>query len=501
MNTLSVEQELAIATIKQEDISLLKLSAVAGSGKTHTLRAIAEAINPSNGLYLAYNKAIAQESKGKFPNSISCMTTHSLAYQNTVKPFKLTIGFFNYRDVKERIPFEEKLLLINTLDAFCVSEYLKVDDYCKANEISESIAKLVGSYMNKMKFGEMPSTHGFYLKYYHLLLASEAIIHDEFGLIMLDESGDINPVTLEIFKLLPSKKKIMVGDQAQAIYSFNGTINGFEAMKGIGTQLNLSKSFRVHKNIAKLIEHFMVEYIDPDAVFTGVEHKDMTIKSEAYITRTNGELISKMIECIREKIPFNLTRPAKSIFDLPLILMNLKHRGFISSPQWKFLQDDVNQYHSSKALQANFSSALGYIASEHSFDSSISTACNLLRKYDFDDVQNAFKYAKKHEKEHGHNLTIGTAHSMKGLESDHVEISTGLNIAVSKVIEKIQDNKKLTTDDRTELLLYYVAVSRAIKSISNAEHLENYLYHNESIDKQFDKVISKEVKQLELDYK
>lgn len=500
---LSNEQSKAIEVLQRPETNLLKLNAVAGSGKTHTLRAIADALRPTNGLYLAYNKAIATESKSKFPDSITCMTTHSLAYQNTVKPYKLNIGFFSYRDIKERMPFEDKILVIDTLDKFCTSKYLKVSSYCEDHNISESVAKHVGSYMNKMKSGELTVTHGFYLKYYHMLLASGAIEHEPFDLIMLDESGDVNPVTLEIFKLLPSNKKVMVGDQAQAIYTFNGTINGFKAMSNIGEQLTLSQSFRVHASIAKNIEKFMCEYIDELSVFKGIEHEDMSIKSTAYISRTNGVLIAKIIDCIKTGTAFNLTRPAKSIFELPMILMNLKPSGFISAPQWKFLQDDVNTYYSSSQIQNHYTSALAYIAAEHAFDSSIATACNLLRNNDYNEITNAFKHAKLHEKDKTHALTLGTAHSMKGLEADHVIIAADLNTAIDKLNEKKEDGKTLTKDENAEYLLYYVACSRAIKTIDNAVHLEvyeDYGMSDEEVEQRFNSVISNEIKQLEIDY-
>jgi ABC-type cobalamin/Fe3+-siderophores transport system ATPase subunit len=90
------------------------------SGKTSVLVAIAKEINPSNGIYLAYNKAIATEASKKFPKNVSCMTTHSLAYQNTVKPSKLKVGWFNWKSIKEQVPYEIRLLIIDLLDEFCL---------------------------------------------------------------------------------------------------------------------------------------------------------------------------------------------------------------------------------------------------------------------------------------------------------------------------------------------------------------------------------------------
>ena len=99
--SLTVEQQNAVNVISKEEVNLLKIEACAGSGKTHTLIEIAKAIDPQHGLYLAYNKAIAEEASEKFGGtSIQCSTIHSLAYKSVVRQWGLKIGWFNARDVQ-----------------------------------------------------------------------------------------------------------------------------------------------------------------------------------------------------------------------------------------------------------------------------------------------------------------------------------------------------------------------------------------------------------------
>ena len=59
---------------------VLKVNAVAGSGKTSTLLLLAEA-NKQPSLLLAFNKAIAEEAKQRFPSHVSCRTMNSIAYE------------------------------------------------------------------------------------------------------------------------------------------------------------------------------------------------------------------------------------------------------------------------------------------------------------------------------------------------------------------------------------------------------------------------------------
>ena len=55
---LTDEQKIILDTIQQDDVSLLKVSAVSGAGKTATLVEVSK-LYKGKQLYLAYNKAIA----------------------------------------------------------------------------------------------------------------------------------------------------------------------------------------------------------------------------------------------------------------------------------------------------------------------------------------------------------------------------------------------------------------------------------------------------------
>jgi len=396
------------------------------------------------------------------------MTTHSLAYSNTVRPYKLSIGFFSFRDIKEKIQYEDKAAIVDTLRDFCLSEHTSVSAYADTVAISPKITKLVIKYMNDMQDGKIGCTHEFYLKLYHILLATGQIQHDNFDLLMLDEAGDLNPVTLEIFKLLPATKKIMVGDENQNIYSFNGTINGFEVMKDVGIHMHMTQSFRVADHIALRVEAFCQSHLDPGMKFRGVKYDDQSIESSAFISRTNSALISEMIDLNKAGTPYNLIRPAKQIFQLPLILLSLKPRGFISNPQYKHLQDDVNDYYSDRSIADSGRSLLSYILQCHPDDVNLKSAVNLILKHSPAAVLECYKTASSHENTH-HLMTLTTAHSSKGLEFDHVTIADDFNQQLAPLIDVKPEYR--APEDQELFRLYYVAVSRSKKSISNAVHL------------------------------
>ena len=78
-HTLTEEQVEILKHIKHSNDDL-KIKAFAGTGKTSTLRTIAEFTQKINYVYMAYNKAIQVEAQSTFPKNVSCKTAHSLAY-------------------------------------------------------------------------------------------------------------------------------------------------------------------------------------------------------------------------------------------------------------------------------------------------------------------------------------------------------------------------------------------------------------------------------------
>ena len=475
---LTDEQQRIVNKIQEPEVKLIKVDAVAGSGKTTLLQAITAKLKPHKALYIAYNKAIATEASKKFGFNVECKTTHSLAYQNTVKPYNLSVGFFNWKDIRERIIFEKKILILQILNDFCLSRYdnfkIFMEDEMDMNpNMTADLFEIARTYFNKMIKGQIPITHAAYLKMYHMLLSHGKIKHNNFDIVMLDEAGDLNSVTLEIFKLLPATKKLMVGDSNQNIYTFNGTINGFDKMKNVGTEMHMTRSFRCSKRIAERIQGFCQKYIDPSMEFVGTSTPKSPDNTVAIISRNNSTLVGEMISLNNRNIKYNLTRKANVIFELVLILLNLKKDGKIFSQEWKFLQDDVNDWGYSLDLQDEHKTALSYIASVYSDYPQIKSAINLITKYEIGDIYAAYNNAKEYESSKNHLFTVSTAHSMKGLEYSTVKICDDLNESVSKVIEDSGSNPQFYGEKDIETMrLYYVACSRAINTLENAHHLE-----------------------------
>jgi superfamily I DNA/RNA helicase len=315
-----------------------------------------------------------------------------------------------------------------------------------------------------MVTGKINITFNAMLKFYHIMLAKNKIKHKEFGIVMLDEAGDLNMVTLEIFKLLPSPLKILVGDNRQNIYGFNGTINGFKELDSESTTLNMTKSFRCLPEVAESIETFCNNHMDEDMSFKGtIRERPTSMSSLGYIARNNSTLITKMIELDLVDIPYNLTRPAKTIFELMLFLMFLKPGNKkIYNDDFLHIQKAYDEYSGNNDLKIQFRTFFNYAKALFDDDINLSSAIGIILANSRDTIFQTYENAKKHEKERQkHFITLGTGHSTKGCEYDIVELAPDLK----KTFERCKANKEragsYSDNDIQELNLIYVAASRA----------------------------------------
>lgn len=430
MSQATKEQLKIVESINEND--LVKVDSVSGSGKTSTLLLIAESLKEINGKkfkakYMAYNKAIAEEAGQKFEGYVDSSTIHSIAYRAIVNQLGLKVrGFIKASEIKERIEYIKKILIIEIIEQYCLSGSTSIEKFAMnfQADLDKQDIKNIKKYFGLMKDGKFPCTHSFYLKIFHLLIVQNLIKIEPVDLLMLDEAGDVNPVTLDIFTHYPAKKKVMVGDKCQNIYSFNNTVNGFKELSKEGKILKLTKSFRVSEAIARKIEPFCQTYLDEEMEFKGFhyDHQPMDdIATHGFISRTNGALIGKMIELDLKNERYNLTRSIKAMFEVPLMIMSLREGIKIFNKDYKFLEDDVEEYFDSRSLQIEYNTIFKYIMSIHSDDISIKSACALIIKYGPAQIRETYEKAKSHAiGEDTHLITLTTAHSSKGLNKKFI---------------------------------------------------------------------------------
>jgi hypothetical protein len=80
------EEQIAIIEGAKQHTDIA-VEALAGTGKTTTLKLLADSKVGLKGTYVAFNKSIVDEAKAKFPSSVHCSTAHGLAYQSIGREF------------------------------------------------------------------------------------------------------------------------------------------------------------------------------------------------------------------------------------------------------------------------------------------------------------------------------------------------------------------------------------------------------------------------------
>lgn len=440
---LTTEQEEIIQAVK--DNELVKVIACAGTGKTTTLLQIVKAVRPKKALYIAFNKAIAEEAKTKFPTSVECKTIHALALKHVCKE----IDFLTHRDITDVTEYEDKMIVISALETFFNSSSTNINT--AFSHYDKHIEEACKAVIKRMQSDKIKSTFGFILKYFHLMLKAGHEI--DYDMVLLDEAGDTTGVTLEIFKLIKANKKIMVGDPHQNIYGFMNTINGFDKLANVGVTKKLTVTFRNSQQIAKRVELFAQKNLEKDFKFSGEgsTHKD---GSYAYISRTNSQLIFRMIMLKDANKDFTMTRSYKEIFALPLALISIRSGKEIFDSRFKWLEDEHDTFTKHISLGKDF---FEYLKEKFHMDYPLLWSIKLLRQNSFGEIFETYNYCKN-MKTSLSGITLTTAHACKGLEYDEVYIEDDLSKKVNEIIEAggPQDQTELE-----ELNLAYVACTRA----------------------------------------
>lgn len=462
--------EIVDAVLQHRGEEIIAINAVSGSGKTETADAIIRAYNPCLGFYTAFNKAIVQDSAKRFGDLIEARTIHSLAYR-FIKP-STAIEELNYSTITENISYKEKADVLKGVDDFFKSKYVNVEDYVLKRIDNTEIQYLVVKYAMYMLQDKVAPTFNYMLKCFHIMLAHGEVA-PEFDLFIFDECADMIPVTLEIFKLLKARTKVILGDKYQNIYSFMNTVNAFDKLDGL-LSFRLTQSFRCNPEVAEQIEVFGKNYLDPNFRFKGNPNIQKQItREDAYISRTNATLIRRIETLLEQGQTFSLIRPPSEIFKFPLAVYTAAQGGKVKDKQYKYLEKEYKEYQK----------IWGYTPKPYSYydhlkntidDPIVNSTINLLE--DLRDRGTSILNLTKSVTKVVNNpsIVLTTAHAFKGLEADYIYIEDDLNDQLEKAhtLKEVfeEKNRPIPQHVKEEFNIYYVALSRARFGITNNKY-------------------------------
>lgn len=463
---LTAEQQNAL-TLFSTGASLV-VEAGAGTGKTSTLVAFANSTT-RRGQYVAFNKAIVEEAKTKFPATVSCNTAHSLAFRAVGRQFaaRLRGRRMTTPTLARMLGITDPIALPGTdgqqrdLSYVFLTSYVMdaVKRFCQSadDEIGHKHFPYIEgidvpdpktgrrTYRNNDKIrarmlpyaekvwadaqdvnGQFPYCHDYYLKMYE---RSNPKIGADY--VMFDEAQDASPVLLSIVQQQTDAQLVFVGDSAQQIYSFTGARNALTCVN-VSSRAMLTQSFRFGPDVA-----------DAANVVLGRLGTAMRLRGLASIPSTVGP-VDNPTACLART---NATAVARFITDKagggrPHLVGGGKDTISFARAAAE-LQAGKRVNHRDLACFRSWAEVQDYVAND-SQGEDLKLMVKLVDKFSALTIVDALERMVPAERA---TVIISTAHKAKGLEWDTVKL--------------LDDFPVVAEMDEEELRLLYVATTRA----------------------------------------
>ena len=314
-----------------DDVNVV-VEALAGTGKTTTMKLIAERKNNKRGQYIAFNKSIVEDVKRKIPDSTKANTAHSLAYRAVGHEYRERLNGARLRhpaiaerfaieqiqfkmnnDIYRYTPVQVAHLVKSTVDNFVQSsasqigsEHVipKLEAFIQDDRLKKSIVEHVLGYAQTMwksienRDSDLPIEHQHYLKLWHL---EDPRINADF--ILFDEAQDADPVMLDIVHRQTNAQLIYCGDRFQQIYEWRGAVSALASVK-VMDRTWLTQSFRFGQDIADWGNEIL-ERLNAPHIVLGNPNQKSTVKPltnpEVVLCRTNAGMIQNVISFQEQK--------------------------------------------------------------------------------------------------------------------------------------------------------------------------------------------------------
>lgn len=450
-------------TLKQQQVSdglvrgdSLLVNALAGTGKTTTL-VYAAGQTKRRGLYLAFNRVIAEEARRRFGAHIECMTVHALARRSLpdamraklAKDFIVPAGqiedhLVRHCSIRRQEATRYRRAVVQSLAGFFRSPAeqptietipygCRIDlEYLEPVVLDRALRSCWGSMADPR--GELPLSHGAYVKWFY---SNGKVVGFDF--ILVDEAQDLGPVTIGIAKNA-ALQTLWVGDRYQSIYEWNGAENALSTIEGL-EEVYLSKSFRIGEERAELVSALLADLGE----YRGIQGnpKVRTIVGRGHqpvrIVRNNLTLLTKFLHLAEYKKVFVLSgidKITKLVRDVDCLQRGQRVRtGPLSEfESWEGVQDRAGQRFGHPYTEfVRVIEALGTRKALKLLDASATSACEA-------------------------TITLSTVHGAKGCEFDAVSIYDDFR-------GKKQRSGMMACMPPPVTRLLYVAVTRAKETL------------------------------------
>lgn len=464
----------------------LKVNAFAGAGKTSTLVELGRS-TPKRGLYLSFNRRNADEAKARFPESVDCRTTHSLAYRAVSRQFPsaklstpltsaiihmqmdlqdVSFSFLHQENGEEqerhyRLRARQIASIVGTtVRQWLYSDYPDLGQYRIAmlgsmvhwpsvvqSEVDKHVRGLCVQCWQKMSepSDPLPLSHDGYVKYWAL---SNPVLNASF--VLLDEAQDTNPVILDVLQKQECQV-VYVGDRHQQIYEWRGAVNAMEAIHS-EDELQLSQSFRFGKAIADLANKVLRQLGEttPLRGHETVESRVGRTNAQAILARTNVSVISRFIDLVIQNKKVAIQGGTKELITLLNGLLDIQNGISSDLPELLGIEswNDLKQF--TETDEGRSLAPLVSLAETHRIPKLLAMLNRACQPEDCE-------------------ILLSTLHKAKGLEWDRVEL---LSDFAPRSQPKDQQSEM---QNKEELRILYVAITRAKRELQLPEDVAEYI--------------------------
>lgn len=308
----------------------LRIEALAGCGKSTTLRYLTRGRRGGKILYTSFGAKVIQDAKGTFPPFVRVATNHALAwgigrhYQNAgrlrprvaaadvVRHFGWGRGIFApYTD-----PYGGAHACLEAVARFChsgdkrlTSAHALAPAVRRAGKRGDAevhaCARLFSDYAAEIwdemcdPDSRLPVTHDVYLKRWALTEP-----HLPYDTILLDEAQDANGVLLSVLAAQDHAQLVLVGDRNQQIFTFRGAVNALERIP-VTRDCRLTQSFRFGPEIAELANLVLADQCHSPLLLQGDPHQPGRVgavdEPDCVLARKNATLINHLFTHVRAR--------------------------------------------------------------------------------------------------------------------------------------------------------------------------------------------------------
>jgi len=477
MSVTPTHEQTAIAATSLAAGEIMLVNAYAGTGKTETLRLIAEANSDKRLVYLSFNKQTAVKAKRRFPKNTDCRTIHSLAFKNTGARYKDKLGTPSPRDVVKRFGISHSylaVLAIEVVTAYCHSTDRYIEEHHLEPRLRKkypdvlTLAKKVWIEMQDID-SRLCMSHDGYLKLWSLNCPRISA-----DIIMLDEAQDTNPVTLKI--LLDQRENgnsslVFVGDSHQSIYSWRRAINAMdEVREQADYEFPLTISFRFNQTIASGASLILNHYKGDSVQLIGNGPSKSDLPPAAVIGRGNASLLERAIPVVESGGTVHFAGTVAADDWDPYYLYELQ-----SPLDLIHLQNNRPEEIQSAQIRAfgSFQEVVDQVRGDGQgagVDKELEKHLRLVTQYG-NRLPNLIDLLRRRSRSpEAASISLSTAHRAKGLEWRKVEMLDDF--------ATLRDTNEGETFDAVyleEINLIYVAMTRASEYVKYSNDLETWI--------------------------